>query len=93
MKEDMLITMVMETKERVEKLEENGFRPADRELLGTIVTTLDFLVNSYKRLEDEVTLIACNVRTLNDDMIIVKGSLSKLDGRLSVVELKMASLF
>lgn len=72
----------METKERVEKLEEIGFKPADRERLNAIVGTLDFLVGSYKRLEDEVVQIAANIRTLNDDMVQVKERLKTIESKV-----------
>lgn len=78
MNEEKMIAVIMETQERVTRLEQNGFTPMDREKISGMFNVLQTLVGKITKLEEEQTHTSLHMR--------------RIDGKLTVIEEEVAGI-
>jgi flagellar capping protein FliD len=82
MNEEKMITLVMETKERVDRLEHNGFTPADREQLTRLFTIVEALVVATAHIKEEILQINYHLRRIED----------KFDAKFDMLQAEFAEM-
>jgi len=82
MDENKLISMVLNTIERVEALERDVFTRAEKDRMFSI---LDVLASRTKKFEEEQTLLSFNVSELKEDVRNLKDDMVKVKGVLKIV--------